>query len=352
MRVIIAGGGTGGHLFPALEIARFLQDKGYKVVFVGVKKGIEAQRVPMAGFDIFFVSFEGIRGKGIRSLLALFKLPFSLLETAKVFKRISPSFVVCTGGYTSFPAGFLALVFGVPLYLHEQNIIPGWANWLLSFWAKKVMISFEESKRKFRVFRVFHTGNVVRKDLLNKKLSFPSMKRLSFLIVGGSRGARTINKTVVDSLDKISLFSAEVVHQTGYDDFEWVKKSYENFLPQADVVPFIEDMKKAYQKAHFVISRAGATTLFELSAVGRGAVLVPYPFAVGDHQKKNAEVLFKKKAAILIDNEIFKRENFIKILTKFYFNRRLIYAMGKNMKGALKSMGESDFLMILEDNGA
>ncbi|NPA16062.1 MAG: undecaprenyldiphospho-muramoylpentapeptide beta-N-acetylglucosaminyltransferase [Deferribacteres bacterium] len=352
MRAVISGGGTGGHLFPALEIARALRQNGAEVFFVGVKRGIEARRVPDAGFDIFFVPFEGVRGRGLRSLIALLKLPLSFFATARVFKKVSPSFVVCTGGYTSFPVGVMALIFGVPLYLHEQNIVPGWTNLVLSFWAKKVMISFEESKDKFRVFRIFHTGNVVRQKLLEEGFSFPSLKELSLLIVGGSRGARSINRAVVESLDVMRRLKLKVVHQTGEEDFDWVKKRYEELFPEAEVLPFIEDMNGAYRKANLVICRAGATTLFELSAVGRAAVLVPYPFAVGDHQRKNAEVLAKRRAAVLIDNSDFNRENLTKVLSRFYFNRKALCAMAKRMKGALKPMRGADFLKLLEDRSA
>ncbi len=336
MRWLIAGGGTGGHFFPALEIANSLAKKGDKVTFIGVKRGIEAKLAPQKGLPIRFIPFEGIRGRGAIALLkGLIKLPISVAICIKSIKDFSPNGAIITGGYTSFPLAVACIIAGVPFFVHEQNSVPGWSNLLVSPFAKRVWVSFEESLKYFKKCRVKLMGNIVRSQILNGH--FPlRLHPFTLLVVGGSRGAKSINKAMIEAAPHLASLHIRLIHQTGEEDREEAENTYKRAKIKAKVRAFIEDMPSAYREATFVLCRAGATTLFELSSVGRGAILVPYPFAVGDHQKLNAQVLERRKAALVIDNRDCTGENLIRKLLPIFFNRRLCMAMGRRMKRALK----------------
>ena len=336
MRWLIAGGGTGGHFFPALEIAKSLAQKGDEVLFVGVKRGIEARLAPKNGFPIRFVPFEGIRGKGIAALVkGLLRLPLSVALCIKSIRDISPDGAIITGGYTSFPLAVACVIAGVPFFVHEQNSVPGWSNLAVSPFARRVWASFEESLKFFKKCRVKLTGNIVRSEILSGQ--FPLRPHpFTLLVVGGSRGAKSINKAMMEASFQLASLHIKLIHQTGEEDKEKAEDTYKRAKVKAEVKAFIEDMPSAYREASFVLCRAGATTLFELSSVGRGAILVPYPFAAGDHQKLNAQVLERRKAALVIDNRDCTGENLIRKLLPIFFNRRLCVAMGRRMKRALK----------------
>ena len=335
---MVAGGGTGGHFFPALEVARALKERGERVFFVGVKRGIEAKLAPKFGFDIRFFPFEGLRGRGIfASFKAVLKLPVAVALAVNAVRVEEVRGIFCTGGYASFPAAVAAVVAGIPLFIHEQNSVPGWANLFASRFAREVWVSFQESGRCFvKARRIRHTGNVVRKNIRDVKYRLPPLGVFRLLVIGGSSGARTINKAVCDALPQLNRLGLVLRHQVGGLDAEWVQERYrEAGVPWRPEV-FIEDMLSAYREASFVISRAGATTLFELSGVGRTGILVPYPYAVGDHQRINAEVLAVRGAALCIDNSELSGENLLKVVVRFFFNRRLIVRMSQRIYRILK----------------
>lgn len=336
MKWVVAGGGTGGHFFPALQVAKSLRSLGDEVLFLGVRRGIEAQRVPKEGFPIGFVPFEGFRGRGLRSFRALVLLPLAVVKAVTSMRAFGAQAVFITGGYASIPAAFGSLILGIPCFLHEQNSVPGWANVLSSVFAKGIFVTFRESATFFRSGRMFHSGNVLREEFLRMDFSFPRMGSFHLLVLGGSSGARTINRAVCEVVDLFRRLGIKVTHQTGKLDFEWVDESYKRVGQGQKVLPFIEEMACALKEASFVVSRAGATTLSELSYAGRGAVLVPYPFAVGDHQKLNAEIFARGKGAWVIDNGSFTGEELLKRLLLVFFNRRRLLAMAKRARGAVK----------------
>ncbi len=329
----MAGGGTGGHFFPALELARALKRAGDEVLFVGVRRGIEAKKAPEEGFPIRFVPFEGVRGRGIGALFrALFKLPVSVALCVGAFVSTRASGALLTGGYTSFPVAVAAMIAGRPFFVHEQNSVPGWSNLIISRFAREVWVSFEGSARRF-AGRVRHTGNVVRRGFFGP-FKPPRSSPFVLLVLGGSLGARSINRAVADAASLLCSLGVRLVHQTGSADAGWVAEAYRGI--SAEAVEFIEDMPSAVFGASFVLSRAGATTLFELATAGRGALLVPYPHAVGDHQRVNAQEVAKRGGAVVLDNSQCTGERVVRELLPFVFNRRLVLAVAKRMRGSLR----------------
>ncbi len=333
MRWVIAGGGTGGHFFPALEVALRLRDEGDEVLFLGVPKGIEARLGPKYGLKLELLQVEGFRGRGLRGVLSLLKLPLAVAKAVRSVGKSDGVFV--TGGYASFPVALAAFIAGKPLWVHEQNSVPGWTNLFASFFAHEVWVTFKSSAKFFMRKKVFHTGNILRKEFEHLKFAPPVLSTFRLLVLGGSSGARTINEVVVRSLNTLDAAGVEVHHQVGSIDMERVRQVYAGFKRHR-LEEFIEDMVAAYRKCTFLVSRAGATTLSELSCVGRGALLVPYPYAVGDHQKLNALEVAKGKGAFVVDNSELTPELLCRLVLSVFYRKRLAFYMAKGMRGSVK----------------
>lgn len=305
-RVMIMAGGTGGHVYPALAVARELMDRGNEVVWMGTRKGLEARVVPAAGIPVEWLAVEGVRGKGIKGAL---KAPFMVLkaltQSLGILRKVRPQVVLGMGGFVSGPGGLMASLTGIPLVLHEQNRVPGTTNRLLASRARVVLEAFRGSfpaKVRARV-----TGNPLRREIVG--LSHRVKERsagapLRILIVGGSLGAKALNEIVPEALARLDV-PLEIRHQTGSALREDTVARYSVLGLKAEVTAFVEDMAEAYAWADLAICRAGAMTISELAVTGLPAVLVPYPFAIDDHQTKNAEVLKEAGAAILMpQNEL------------------------------------------------
>lgn len=300
-RVMILAGGTGGHVYPALAVARELMDRGNEVVWMGTRRGLEARVVPAAGIPVEWLAVEGVRGKGIKGAL---KAPFmvikALTQSLGILRKVRPQVVLGMGGFVSGPGGLVASLTGIPLVLHEQNRVPGTTNRLLASRARVVLEAFRGSfpaKARARV-----TGNPLRRDIVG--LSTLSRDRepgapLRILVVGGSLGAKALNESVPEALALLG-FPLEIRHQTGPALRDETASRYQALGLKADVLAFVEDMAEAYAWADMAICRAGAMTISELAVTGLPAVLVPYPYAIDDHQTKNAEVLSEAGAAILM----------------------------------------------------
>lgn len=303
-RVIIMAGGTGGHIFPALAIARQLRDQGIAVSWLGTQRGMEAHVVTEAGFPIRYVSVSGLRGKGVFGwILAPLKLSFAVMQVMGIYFSLRPHVVVGFGGFVTGPGGFAAWLLRKPLVIHEQNAVPGLTNRILSHMAKTVLEAFSGSFPQ--TTRAIHTGNPVRSDIVALAEPVARIKShqgpLRVLLIGGSLGAQALNESLPKALATLSEQDRPVVwHQAGANKFTETKALYESLKVDANVVPFIEDMAEAYKWADVVICRAGALTLAELCVVGLGSILVPFPYAVDDHQTRNAQYLVKAGAAILI----------------------------------------------------
>ncbi len=297
LRVIVAGGGTGGHLFPGIAIASELKARsvGTDILFVVGRKEMETEIVAKAGFKAQSIDVEGMLGKSTLGYIrALFKILVSSVQSLLIVKAFKPDLIVGVGGYSSGPLCLVARFFGIPTAIHEQNSFPGLTNRILAPLVKRVFISFEESRRYLRGGKLLLSGNPVRDELLHLKAAGKGDKEgFVVLVMGGSQGARAINRAVISALKELKqmgLFPF-VIHQTGKGDFQQITDEYHADGLGGEVVAFIEDMASAYARADLVISRAGATTIAELAILGKPSILVPYPYAAHNHQEVNARVL-------------------------------------------------------------
>jgi UDP-N-acetylglucosamine--N-acetylmuramyl-(pentapeptide) pyrophosphoryl-undecaprenol N-acetylglucosamine transferase len=308
MRVIFAGGGTGGHLFPGLAVAREFQrrDSTVEILFLGTAQGIEFRVLPKEGFHLETLDVKGIKGRGLRGWLeAVYGVPASLWRSMTIMKKFRPDCVIGLGGYASGPALLAAKFCGARCAVMEQNLRPGFTNKVLGRLVHKVFTSYAASAAFFPGAKVIETGNPVRWRELP---AVAKRDKFSLLVFGGSAGARRINYAVVDALKDLSDLRGElsITHQTGALDFEAIKAAYASLPFDAAVTPFIDAMDDAYATADLIVCRAGATTLAELTAFGRAAILVPYPYAIYDHQRDNAQALHERGAAEMILDEDLK----------------------------------------------
>ncbi|MBK1853189.1 undecaprenyldiphospho-muramoylpentapeptide beta-N-acetylglucosaminyltransferase [Marinobacter sp. 1-4A] len=310
-RFLMMAGGTGGHVFPALATARALEAKGHEVHWLGAVGGMEERLISDTGIPLSLIHISGLRGKGkLALILAPFRLMRGLGEAFTIVRRIRPDCVVGMGGFVTGPGGVAAWLTRTPLVIHEQNAIAGMTNRLLVRFAKTVLEAFPGSFGGEVITRC--TGNPVRQDLValpapEQRLAGRSREpdeannALRILVVGGSLGAQVFNQQLPEALAMLPQQDRpQVRHQCGERHFEAARASYEQHGVDADVEPFIKDMAEAYSWADIVLCRAGALTISELCAAGIGAVLVPFPHAVDDHQTKNGQQMVNAKAAVLI----------------------------------------------------
>jgi UDP-N-acetylglucosamine--N-acetylmuramyl-(pentapeptide) pyrophosphoryl-undecaprenol N-acetylglucosamine transferase len=305
-RVIIAGGGTGGHLFPGIAIATELRARceDMDILFVVGRKKMEKAIIDKAGFEARSIDVEGVLGKGVLGLMrALIKLLISLIQSLVIARGFRPHLIVGVGGYSSGPLCLVARLFRVPTAIHEQNSFPGLTNRMLAPLVKKVFISFEESRKYFKRQDVLLTGNPVREELLHDRTrSKPANGTFTILVVGGSQGARAINRAIVSALEVLTEQGLHpfVIHQTGKAHVNEIRDEYQSHGFAGEVREFIDDMASAYGRANLVVCRAGATTLAELAALGKPSILIPYPYAAHRHQEVNARALVAAGGADMI----------------------------------------------------
>jgi len=305
-RIIIAGGGTGGHLFPGIAIVRELKKRcdDANILFIVGRKKMEREIISRAGFEAKSIDVEGMLGKGfLRRAMALFKVLISSIQSLTIIRDFKPHLIVGVGGYTSGPVCLMGWLLGIPSAIHEQNSFPGLTNRILAPFVKKVFISFEESRRYFKRGNLFLSGNPIRDELMNLKLTPKGInQRFVILVMGGSQGARAINRAVVSALKELKKvgFLPFVIHQTGSEDLGKVIGDYHGLGLSGEVKAFIEDMASAYRRADLVICRAGATTIAELAALGKPSILIPYPYAAHKHQDINARALVAYGGADMI----------------------------------------------------
>ncbi|WP_415883644.1 undecaprenyldiphospho-muramoylpentapeptide beta-N-acetylglucosaminyltransferase [Neptuniibacter sp. QD34_54] len=318
---LIMAGGTGGHVFPALATAEKLQEQGIHVEWLGSRHGIEADLVPAAGLKLHSIEVRGLRGKGKLSLLlAPFKLLIALWQALSVVRSVKPDVVLGMGGFASGPGGLAAWLLRIPLIIHEQNAVAGMTNKALSKLAKNVLEAFQGAFKSGLTTQT--VGNPVRGSILNlpePKERFSDREGpLRLLVVGGSLGAKAINDLLPEVLADLPMEQRpEVWHQAGKRNIEETQQRYEALgVTECKVVPFIDDMAEAYSWADVVLCRAGALTVSELSNAGVASVLVPFPYAVDDHQTKNANYLAERDAAILIQQADLNKETLTALLTE------------------------------------
>jgi UDP-N-acetylglucosamine--N-acetylmuramyl-(pentapeptide) pyrophosphoryl-undecaprenol N-acetylglucosamine transferase len=301
--MIVAGGGTGGHLFPGLAVAEAMAAQGdARALFVGSAYGLEATAIPRTRFPFRALALRGVRGRGLHGLLAfVWHLPMALLQSWHIVGTFRPTLVLGLGGYGSVPVAVAAWLRRIPLVLLEQNAYPGLANRVLARLARRVCATYPQSAQFFPAGKTVHTGNPVRQLSCT---GHPAPGRFTIFAFGGSQGAHSINCAMVGAAPTLvrQVPAVRIIHQTGAGDAAWVRERYREMGVDAEVLAFVHDMGDAYGRADLVICRAGATTLAEVTALCKPSILVPYPFAADDHQRKNAEMLRDHSAAELILN--------------------------------------------------
>jgi len=348
MRMLLAGGGTGGHLFPAVALAERLQETepGSEVLFVGTARGIEASVLPKLGLPLRTIDIRGFVGKGLLAKLAVApRLIRSVRQSQRILKEFDPDVVVGVGGYASAPVLLAARMQKLPFVIHEQNAWPGLTNRLLARWAERVCLSFADADRAFHRGRTVLTGNPLRRGM--EDCPALPLEGGQLLVFGGSRGARAINEVVVRMLPQLEAWRGRlrIVHQTGVEDLERVREGYRQAGWADDgVVPFIDDMAAAYAASQLVICRAGATTIAELTACGRPAILIPYPHAAADHQTGNARALAHRGAALLLPQHDLTEERLARLAGDLLNDRERLQSMAATAR-SLGRRGAADLIL-------
>jgi UDP-N-acetylglucosamine--N-acetylmuramyl-(pentapeptide) pyrophosphoryl-undecaprenol N-acetylglucosamine transferase len=349
VKVLIAGGGTGGHLFPGLAIAEEFRrrDERNEVVFVGTEHGIESRIIPREGYPIRYVRSEGIVGKSFaKKVRALVMLLLSVLDARRILDAVAPDIVIGVGGYSSGAVVLMAGFKSIPTMIHEQNSVPGLTNRILGRIVKRICVTYHESMPSFPMGKTFFTGNPIRARILKGdrdaacRLFSLDRDLFTVFIFGGSSGARSINRTMVDALNYLTDLKEKIqfLHQTGDRDFESIRDAYRKAGAKGTVAPFIYQMAEAYAAADVVVSRAGATTLAEITALGKPAILIPFPYAAGRHQEFNAVKLKEMGAAHVMLEEDMKGETLAAYIRGLYEND----SGRAEMQKASRSLGMQD----------
>jgi UDP-N-acetylglucosamine--N-acetylmuramyl-(pentapeptide) pyrophosphoryl-undecaprenol N-acetylglucosamine transferase len=365
MRVLIAGGGTGGHLFPGVALAEEIRgrDPAAAVRFVGTRRGIEARVLPELGWDHAFIEISGLKTVGLGgAVLGLLRVPRALWQSRQILRAFAPDVVVGVGGYASGPVVLAARLMGLPTAILEQNSIPGLTNKILGRLVRAVFLSFDESRRFFPASRVVASGNPIRRALLAALQGQPGggaeesdaasdMPAPQVLVFGGSQGARALNEMLpaTAALLRQRGLTFRIVHQTGEAELEATRARYrEAGIAEPEWVEcraFIRDMAAAYQHADLVVSRAGATTVAELGIVGRPAILIPYPFAADNHQEINAQELVRAGAARLHRQAELTPERLAESMAELLGDP----ALRARMASAMKTLGRPEAAATIAD---
>lgn len=369
IKLLIAGGGTGGHLFPGIAMADAFVRAGSDndVLFVSTGKPFEWDALERAGFPLRAITVEGIKGQSRwRQLMALTKLPRSFFQSVYILLTYRPDIVIGVGGYASGPVVVAAWLMWIPTALQEQNLLPGITNRILSRLVRRVYLSFPDVEGRFPAKKSIRAGNPIRRDIreLNpppsregsvprtqdddKATAYrpePAPTRFTILIVGGSQGAHGINQAVIEALpllresgerceigrngEKRSTPAVELIHQTGEADYEIVRRAFRRNGTAGVVAPFFHNMGERYAAADLIVCRAGATTIAEITAIGKPALFVPFPYAADDHQTKNAEVLVREGAARMIPESALTGEMLTETILAFCADRSLLRRMAE-----------------------
>jgi UDP-N-acetylglucosamine--N-acetylmuramyl-(pentapeptide) pyrophosphoryl-undecaprenol N-acetylglucosamine transferase len=356
-KILIMAGGTGGHIFPGLAVAKSLAEQGWQVHWLGTAERMEAKLVPEHGFNISFIDIAGLRGKGLVSWLTLpFKLIRALYQAYQVLNKFKPDVVLGMGGYASAPGGLAAKLAGIPLVIHEQNAVAGMSNKMLAKIASKVLCAFPNAfERDFPV-----VGNPLRAEvialLVNQSAETTAVdataEQYNVLVVGGSLGAKVLNDTVPDALACLENEQVNVWHQSGQKNKQKVAENYHLKGISSDrikVTEFIDDMAAAYAWADVVICRAGALTVSELAMAAKPAIFVPLPHAVDDHQTKNARFLVDQGAAVLLPQKQLTGTTLAQQLSDLIIHPETLKAMAKNAQAAAQPQATEQVVIICKE---
>ncbi len=321
MKVIIAAGGTGGHIFPALNLGKFLREKGIEVVFVGRKGSIEENYYKRNFFQMKYIDVEGFKGKGIKNkLISIFKLFKEFSTCLRILKDVQPDIVIGFGGYISFPLIFISRILGIKNGICEQNAVMGASNRLSSMFVEKIFLNFVKTEKVPSIFKKEICGNFLKREIkeVSKK---EKEKTKKILVFGGSQGAEKINELVVNIVDAFKDMNIKLIHLTGEKHYENIKNMYEvKKIDFVKVIPFSDQMEKLYEEVELVISRAGATSITEFFALRMKAILIPFPYATDNHQWYNACEYAKTGKAVVLDQRYLNKEKLIKWIKFFIEN--------------------------------
>ncbi len=334
MRVIVAGGGTGGHVIPALAIAQELRSRyDAEVIFIGTSRGIETRLVPAAGFELQLIEVGGLNRVDFATRLkTVLDLPRAVMTSAKVIREFRPDVMVGVGGYASGPAMLAAAMMNIPTVAFEPNVVPGFANRIVAPTVKAAAVHFEKTCHYFRNCHV--TGVPVRREFFNVPRR-PKDAQPTLLVFGGSQGAHAINQAMLQALPALmeAVPSIYVIHQTGERDYPEAQAAYLRAMPAAEVSPFIDDMPGAFARADLVLCRSGASTVAEIAAAGKPAIFVPLPTAADDHQRHNAATLASGGAARLLPQSELTPERLVAEIASLLRDRAGLARMSEAARG-------------------
>src|SRR5437016_3828684 len=328
MRVVIAGGGTGGHVIPALAIARELQARYQaETLFVGTSRGIETRLVPQAGFGLMLIKVGALKNVSlVTRLRTLIDLPLAILHSRKIIRIFDPDVVIGVGGYASGPAMAAAILARIPTLAFEANYVPGFANKIVGRWVSAAAVHFEQTTQYFRNPRV--VGVPVRPEFFDVPAS-DAKQPPTLLVFGGSQGAHAINQAVIATVPKVlrQIPNLKVIHQTGERDYNDVQAAYMRAEASAEVSAFIDKMPQAFGRAGLVICRSGASTVAEIAAAGKPAIFIPFPRATDDHQRRNAEAIANAGAAVLMTESELSPEKLAQAVIELFGDPTRLRAM-------------------------
>lgn len=353
MRVLIAGGGTGGHLYPGIAVADEVKARGGEVLFVGTTRGLEARVVPAAGYALELLAVSGLKRMGLGATMrGLSRLPLAFARSLAIVRRFRPDVVLGVGGYASGPLVAAAALLGRPTAIQEQNSVPGFTNRTLGRVVRAVLAAFEEARSFFPAAKFTVVGNPVRRQFVERAAAGAESLVPSLLIVGGSQGARAVNDLVMGAAEILAAKNAlpRTVHQTGTADADRCRERYQalGLAATVSVQPFIEDMAGTLGAATVVVGRAGALTLAELAIVGRPAVLIPLPTAADDHQTRNALAFADAGAALVLDQRQATAADLAEHLAGLLSDPQRSRAMAAAMKTLARPRAAQDIVDHLE----
>ena len=338
-KIVIFSGGTGGHIYPGIAVAKKLQSHGVKVLWIGTRKGLEATVVPAEGIEIKFINFSGIRGKGIRKYVTLpFLLSRAIWQSIKIILNFKPDLAISMGGYIAIPNGIISIIFRIPIVVHEQNIIYGLSNRLLKIFAHSVILGFP---RKKIISKEIYMGNPIRSSIKSKKISEDIQDhKVNILVFGGSLGAKKFNEVIPEAIALVQKNNkdkyVQVIHQTG-STYDIAVKEYSKYDIKVTLRNFIENMNEVYKWADIIVCRAGAITLSEIMKVGIPAIVVPYPYAVDNHQYLNAKFLEDNGALVMIEDNSLSSGIVSENIENIIGNKELRVSLSRNIQSFSKN---------------
>jgi UDP-N-acetylglucosamine--N-acetylmuramyl-(pentapeptide) pyrophosphoryl-undecaprenol N-acetylglucosamine transferase len=339
IRLIVTGGGTGGHLFPGISLAQAMMGAypSCEVLFIGTERKVDRTALSSLGFETMAIKSQGIKGKSIIAILkALFLQPIALWEAARIIRKFKPDLVFGVGGYVTGPVILAARLLGITTCIHEQNSIPGLANKLLGYIANRIFVSLPGSEKYFPANKTILSGNPVRSNIIKASRDagiVPNHDSATLLILGGSQGARRLNSLMLEAAEEcLSKLSAPpfIIHQTGGHDEDHVQNKYSELGLEARVKAFYTDMAEIYSQADLIISRAGATTLAELTVFNKPAILIPFPYAADNHQEINGQYLVEAGAALMFKQADLTGKKLGMEIKRLLEDKKLLAEMARN----------------------